>query len=307
MEQIALAARAATAPEFWFWVIALSVVTVLIGKAAVTRLRRAHIVEDIPTSRVRSASQGYVELQGRSGNLPGPPVVSPLTGTHCCWWSYRVDQKVVRQRRGRTETSWQSISRGTSDEPFLLVDDTGECVVDPWGADVMAVTRERWYGDQRQPSAGARRSRYRGRYRYSEKRLEANGPLYAIGWFRTERSSIDHQRQDDEVRELLSHWKRDQAALLSRFDADRDGNIDLEEWEVARKTALEEVKQARHERSVNPGLDVLSHPPDKRPFLLAALPQPLVARRLRGSAVLFSLVAIFALSLTIYIIVARFG
>lgn len=307
MEEFVLAARGATAPEFWFWVIVLSVLSVLIGRGASRRLRRAHIIEDTPTSRVRSASQGYVELQGRSELLPGPPIVSPLTGSHCCWWTYRVEQKVVHQRRGRSEVSWQSVSHGTSEELFLLRDETGECVVDPWGAEVMAMSRARWYGKQRHPTPGMRRRRYGGNYRYSEKRLEIAGPLYAIGWFRTERAAVETEAVGEEVRALLSHWKRDQASLLARFDANQDGNIDLDEWETARRAALLEVSKARHQRSVKPGLDVLSHPPDKRPFLLAALPQPKVAKRLRGSAVFFALLSVALGCIAFGLLLARFA
>lgn len=307
MEEIALAARGATAPEFWFWVIAFIALSSLTGKAALTRLRRAHIVEDIPTSRVRSASQGYVELQGRSALLPGPPIVAPLTGSHCCWWSYRVEQKVVRKRRGGTEVSWRNISQGTSDELFLLTDDTGKCVVDPWGAEVMCVSRNRWYGNQRHPGLGMKRHRFGGKFRYSEKRLEVGGPIYAIGWFRTERAAVEKTPVAEEVRVLLTHWKRDQATLLARFDANRDGSIDLDEWETARRTALLEVRKERHQRSVQPGLDVLSHPPDKRPFLLAALPQPRVAKRLRGSAILFSLLSVTLSGIMVYMLLVRFS
>ncbi len=306
MQEVILAARSATAPEFWFWLVILSVLSVLLGKAAIRRLRRAHIVEDIPTSRVRSASQGYIELQGHSEALPGQPVVAPLTGSHCCWWSFRIEEKVAQRRRGGSEVSWQHVSHGTSEELFALADGSGTCVIDPWGAEVMTVSQTRWYGDQRHPAPGMRKRRYGGKYRYSEKRLDIGGPLYAIGWFRTERAIVETGPLAEEIRALLAHWKRDQPGLLARFDTNRDGNIDLEEWEVARQAALLEVTQARQTRSAEPGLDVLSHPPDKRPYLLAALPQPQVARRLRGYALAFALLAIGLCSLGIYLVAARF-
>lgn len=306
MDELALAVRAAQSSEFWFWVLILGALVLLTGRAAVTRHHRAHIIDDIPTSRVRSASQGYIELQGQSHLLPGPPIVSPLTATRCCWWSFRVEQKVVRRRRGRTEVSWRTIGKGTSEEPFLLTDDTGDCVVDPWGAEVLSVSADRWHGDLRQPRPQMRRRRLGGNYRYSERRLEIGGPLYAIGWFRTERENVTDTPVEDEVRELLGHWKRDQASLLRRFDENRDGNIDVDEWEVARSAALAEVEKARHQRAVRPGLDVLSHPPDDRPYLLAALPQPHVARRLRGSALFFVLLAMLLAGCLTFILSARF-
>jgi hypothetical protein len=131
--------------------------------------------------------------------------------------------------------------------------------------------------------------------------------LYAIGWFRTERAAVEAVPVEEEVRTLLAHWKRNQKELLSRFDADRDGTIDIAEWEAARRAALKEVKRDRHERSVRPGLDVLAHPPDKRPFLLAALPQPKIARRLRGSALALALLATVLFGIAVYLLFARFS
>lgn len=307
MEEFALAVRQAPASELWFWVLILVVFSVVAARAAIRRLRRAHIVEDVPTSRVRSASQGYVELQGQAQLLPGPPNISPLTSTNCCWWTYRVEQRVISKRKGRREARWKTISRGTSEELFLLVDDTGKAVVDPWGADVMTVSGERWYGTLRHPTPNMRRSRYNGSYRYSERRLEIGDPIYAIGAFRTERESVESMPIEEEVRELLASWKRDQRLLHERFDNNRDGIISIEEWEVARAAAHREVEKSRGQRAVRPGLDILAHPDDDRPYLLAALPQPRVARRLRGSAFLLTLLTLGLMTLLITILSARFA
>lgn len=307
MEEFVLVVKETEASELWFWILILGVFTVVALRAAIRRLRRAYIVEDVPTSRVRSASQGYVELQGQAQLMPGPPNISPLTSTNCCWWTYRIDQKVVRRRNGRRETSWETVSRGTSEEPFLLVDDTGNCVVDPWGADVMPVSGERWYGSLRQPTPNMRRSRYNGSYRYSEKRLEIGDPVYAIGAFRTERDNVENMPIAEEIRELLASWKRDQRSLHERFDDNRDGVISIDEWEVARVAARREVEQSRSERAVRPGLDILAHPDDDRPFLLAALPQPRVARRLRGSAFFLMCLSAGLVALLITILSARYA
>lgn len=307
MQDFVFALREAPASEFWFWTLVLAGFVLLACRGAMGRLRQAHVIADIPTSRVRSAAQGYVELQGTSRLLPGPPNIAPLTGQNCCWWSYRVQQKVVRRRGGRTEVSWKTISSGVSEEPFLLEDETGRCVVDPWGAEVLTVTRDSWYGNLRQPTPNMRRRRYGGSYRYTEQRLELGGPLYAIGWFRTERDNPENTPLEDEVRELLAHWKRDQARLLQRFDQNRDGVIDLDEWETARRAALVEVNKARHERAAHPGLDVIAHPPDERPYLLAALPQPRVARRLRINAGFFAVLSAALVSLLVTLLWARLG
>lgn len=307
VDEFVLAVHEAQASELWFWVVVLGVFTVVATRATLRRLRRARIVEDVPTSRVRSASQGYVELQGHAQLMPGPPNVSPLTAIKCCWWTYRVEQRVVRRNRGRSETSWKTIARATSDEPFLLIDDTGDCVVDPWGATVMTLSGERWYGNLRHPTANMRRARYGGSYRYSERRLDVGDPLYAIGAFRTERDNVENVSMQDELRDLLAGWKRDQRRLLERFDENRDGVISIEEWELARNAARQEIEASRRERGVRPGLDILASPGDDRPFLLAALPQPRVARRLRSAAALLIILSMALAGLVLAILYTRYA
>ncbi|HEY1992361.1 MAG TPA: hypothetical protein VGH71_07845, partial [Gammaproteobacteria bacterium] len=55
--------------------------------------RRLRIIAETPKSLIRSAAQGYVELQGIARLMPGPPIVAPLTGKRCVWWSYRIERR----------------------------------------------------------------------------------------------------------------------------------------------------------------------------------------------------------------------
>jgi multidrug resistance efflux pump len=41
--------------------------------------RWARLIEDTPTSQVRSAAQGLVELVGTARGMPGAPVIAPLS------------------------------------------------------------------------------------------------------------------------------------------------------------------------------------------------------------------------------------
>ena len=104
--------------------------------------RDGRVIRDTPTSRVRSAAQGYVELDGRGQLAPGVDTRAPLTRLPCTWWTYRIEE-AQSSRRSR---SWNTIERGTSDSVFWLDDGTGRCLIDPRGAQVFAAEKTVWYG-----------------------------------------------------------------------------------------------------------------------------------------------------------------
>lgn len=82
------------------------------------------------------------------------------------------------------------------------------------------------------------------------------------------------------ARALLAAWKRDQASLRARFDAGDDGVIDAEEWESARRAAMQEVAAERRRRLSEPGIPVLGRPSDTRlPFLLFNMPPWRLSKR----------------------------
>jgi hypothetical protein len=286
--------------EYWFAVALLAVA----GGAGFVRgfrwWRWARLIEDTPTSRVRSAAQGYVELVGTGRNMPGAPVIAPLSRRPCTWWRYTVERR-SRDSKGRTK--WQVVSRGISDALFLLEDDTGRCIVDPEGAEVLPQASDTWYGSTPLPEAGPPVHRgFRGLgsdFRYRESRMHDGDPLYAIGWFRTE-GNVLPGAVDEDVAALLREWKKDQQALLARFDSDGDGTLTLAEWEKAREAAHQQVLQQRRRESARPGVHVLARPDaDGKPFLLAAGDAERLARRYRwhsaGGLALF-LVAVAALA-----------
>src|SRR5690242_5297142 len=72
-------------------------------------LRRERLLQDTPTARIRSAAQGFVELEGRGRVMAGPPIVAPLTRAACVWWRYRVERRVT-DSKGRS--SWNTVDAG---------------------------------------------------------------------------------------------------------------------------------------------------------------------------------------------------
>jgi hypothetical protein len=266
---------------FWAGTSLVLLLTVTTFSCAFWLLHRARLIEDTPTSRLRSAAQGYVQMEGHARWMPGSEIISPLSGHRCVWWHYSVEQRATRS--GRSE--WVTVASGRSDDLFLLVDPTGQCIVDPEGAQVRPSVERVWRGFSQRPTEVPRRSPWLsfGHYRYREKLIVLGDRLFVTGWFRTQsvHSDFDDAR---EVRELLAEWKRDRHELLRRFDANGDGQIDVHEWETVRRSALEQVRAEQLERASVPDLNVLSQPPTRLPFLLWSASKHALARRLKWVA-----------------------
>jgi hypothetical protein len=242
------------------------------------------LVEDTPTSRVRSAAQGYIELIGRGVAPEKPPIRGPLTGMTCAWWRYKIEDGGWGRRRRST------VDSGTSETPFLLDDGSGRCLIDPRGAEVFPGVTTVWYGPDAWPQGRVPNapgilgwllaSLSTGRYRYTEHRLQANEPLYAIGEFRS-LGGVGVDDPEAAEAKLLHEWKQNQSTLLARFDTNHDGKLSAAEWQEARAAAHKEIIDGRCAAAVTPAVNVLADPMDGRAFLLAAADGESLARRLR--------------------------
>jgi hypothetical protein len=103
--------------------------------------------------------------------------------------------------------------------------------------------------------------------------------LYAIGEFRTTGGADLELDENKDISDLLTDWKKDQPQLLRRFDANRDGSLDLTEWEAARLEARREVEKEHAELRSGDGVNLLYKPSDGRVFLLAAEIPDKIGRR----------------------------
>ncbi len=209
--------------------------------------RRARAVADTPTSKVTSAAQGYVELIGSGRPLAGAPLISPVSQLPCLWYRYKVERKT-------SDNKWVLEDKGESDASFILDDSTGECIVDPEGAEMLVTKKDSWT---------------QGKRRYTQWLLIEHQTLYALGQFAT-RGSVDlDMNVAEDVKLLLSEWKTRTGELLARFDLDRNGQIDLREWELARAQARREVIANHRELRTSAELHVMHLPGDGRLYLIS--------------------------------------
>tara|TARA_R110002049_G_scaffold283442_5_gene463504 strand:+ start:185 stop:1096 length:912 start_codon:yes stop_codon:yes gene_type:complete len=232
--------------EFWVgWAI-----VVILCLAAFYRmwrgLHQARLIENTPTAKIRSAVQGYVELNGLTRLMEGPVIVSPLSGKSCVWYRYKIEEKSEhRQANGKSISYWRVIKQATSGELFLLEDDTGRCVIDPDDADVIVTNKRTWH---KHSSVAPRR--------YTEELITENEPLYAIGLFKTI-ANIERQKLKEQISHLLGYWKRNPKQLLDEFDLNRDGELSIEEWKRVQLAAEQHVKREYGERTKQEQLNVL--------------------------------------------------
>jgi hypothetical protein len=273
--------------DFWFWALALGAAVGGGGWLAFRSLHIARLIEDTPTSRIRSAAQGYVELAGRCRPLEGTRNLAPLTQRPCVWWQYRVQRRTGSASSGKARAKWQTISSGRSEQPFLLDDGTGECIVQPSGASVLAAETTTWFGHTPWPTqAPGRRTPFGdSEYRYFEQRIYEHEQVVVLGRFRSH-STAGERDVAAETAALLAGWKQDQAALTERFDADGDGQVSLAEWGHAREEAKRAVTEKHLQEPARAALHVVGRPEDGALFLIGALAGEALAKRYRRRAIL---------------------
>ena len=238
-------------------------------------LHHSRLILDTPTSRIASAAQGYVELFGHGLPLGGTPLLSPLNGLPVLWYRLKTERK--------SGDKWVVHSDDESDASFMLDDGSGQCAVDPEGAEMLISRRD---------------VTTRGDMRYTQWCLIAHDPIYVMGDFTT-LGSIDVAHDTHrQVRELLAEWKAGHTTLLERFDLDGDGRIDIREWELARAEAKREVRRQQAELHAAADAHVMRQPDGRRLYLISDLdPQQLGKRYQRWAAIFF--VALLAVAGTL--------
>ncbi len=254
---LSLFAFALHANDKSIWLIAMGLVAFISFFIWLSTFKRARAIADIATSRIASAAQGYVELYGRASVDAENLITSPLSGMQCIWFRYWVYSKENSDRE------WREISRGVSDRTFEINDGTGKSVVDPDGAEIIAPDR---------------RVTYQNGYKHVEDLLYA-GSIYVLGEFSTIGGASSVLSVKEDVSFLLAEWKKDPVNLKKRFDLNGDGEIDMQEWELARRQAIREVEKQHREIRSQTGVHIMRAPRDSRLFLISSLsPQKLRQR-----------------------------
>ncbi len=144
-------------------------------------LRLKRLIENTPTSHIRSMAMGLVEIVGKV--VPRSSVSAPFSGRPCAYWE--VDIATRSDRRG----GWKVVHRNQSGSPFYLRDTSGTALVYPHGAqchvnfgvseECLGISLPPCYSDYMQ-SQNLGLWRF-GTLRFRERLIEEGDQVYVLG------------------------------------------------------------------------------------------------------------------------------
>jgi hypothetical protein len=259
--------------------------------------RHARIIENVPTAKIRSAAQGYVELSGRTKLMDGPMIVSPLTGRSCVWYSYKIEERTNNFRHEKNGHShWRLVEQKRSEEVFILEDDTGQCVIDPDDADVIATNKKTWHKQHVTPPR-----------RYTEQLITEGETLYAIGFFKTV-ANVESKKIRQQVAHLLRQWKSDPNQLMHLYDLNRDSELQPAEWEKARQAAEMHIRLEQGNKEKLEQLSILSSSNQKnQAFILSTVSEQKLIKKYKWRAIRALLLFFMSAGLAVWAINVRLG
>lgn len=268
--------------EYWLFLSIHLIIMLILFVAMYEHMRHARLMADTPTSRIRSAAQGFVELKGMSKQLRD--MQSPLSNSICVWWSYKIEKL---QQSGKNR-NWVTIEDGESHEAFVLHDGSGECVVHPEGAEIIPHQTRTWRGNTPRPSQAAVKKKFFARtehYRYTEELLYSELQTYAIGMFHT----INPTSLLPNTGDIIRQWKADYQALLEKYDTNGDGQLDEQEWQQVLNAAEEEVRRKTAETDMDENIKpihILSVEglPKRRSYIISGIDEEALQKQKRGTA-----------------------
>ncbi|MDB6096781.1 MAG: hypothetical protein JWM09_1059 [Francisellaceae bacterium] len=254
-------------------------------------LMYSYDIINFPTSKIRSATQGYVELNGLPQPYDSKPLISKLSKQECVWYRYSISDI---SRRNRAVIPFWVVEEGASQEPFWIKDETDLCLIHPENAKIISQKKTIWYAEDKNPdNMQTKRTLKNMNYMFIEELIYSNIPINAMGMFHTiypQFTKGDQQKTD--VNNLLVNWKADYKNALERFDTNKDGIISAEEWEVAIKTAEAEIKNKYSSNDINTKpINILTNEglPKNKPFIISQMPKQKLIRDFQYSCIGYGL------------------
>lgn len=195
-------------------------------------IKRKRIIENCPTSKIRSMPMGQVEINGYV--KPKYYLKSPYSLIDCVYYSY----KIYEEERTQDGYQYRLKECGNSGNiPFYVEDDTGKILVIPDEAIIHAGQTQTFYGDPLTKIFGGKSSCY-SKKKIVETVIPIGRFLYILGF--AHRLRLSSQEKKNTFVEKLRILKMDKNRL-KKYDVNQDGQISQEEWDIARKDIEEEL------------------------------------------------------------------
>jgi len=210
-----------------------------------------NLVLGVPTSKIASAPQGYVELAGRAASAKR---YFPEAAEFYLWKRTQVATRprTTALREFPFNLFYTVTSVEVTENPFCIEDDSGTALIVPAGAEVICSRCE---------------TEYAGDRKVIRESILDGDPLYVLGHFNTTRQEVDVATTAEE---LVNDWKMDRDQV-KRFDTNRDGYLSARELldmhRIARNAAEDKATEAAEEA----GMNTLSPSPDGRKFVISTL------------------------------------
>jgi len=96
------------------------------------KLRRKRLIENTPTSKVRSIAMGLVEVYGKVILYNEKSCISPFSKKKCIYYKYTIEE----YRSSGKSSRWVLVEKEDNAAPFYLQDETGSVFVDARDAEV---------------------------------------------------------------------------------------------------------------------------------------------------------------------------
>jgi hypothetical protein len=171
-------------------IILVGIIVFLVGFKWFSKKR---LIENMPTSKIRSLAMGLVEINGVV--VPLELLDSPINKKKCVYYKFKVErEETYRDKEGNTRTRWVTIDQDQKDTRFYLKDNTAQVLVEPKGAQVNIKTdfhNVEYRGGalsgailsfvSGRPWAGSKDKYGGGKLRFTEWYIEPNDSLYILG------------------------------------------------------------------------------------------------------------------------------
>lgn len=182
-------------------------------------LRMKRLIENTPTSKVRSIAMGRVEVHGTARRQYA--LISPMSNIACIYY------RLIRYKRNY-KNNWVISSISSSGHvPFWLEDETGRVSVDPNGAKIKSGHRQESFGGGSVAFGGAQGADEK----WVEEIIYDGALVYVLGEAQVKKSARLPRQQRRAA--ALRHIKQDTQKLTS-YDSNSDGRIDESEWQAVR-------------------------------------------------------------------------